>query len=748
MTTKSNNPSPHRNLLSKFNVSIPKVTPVSHDDIPEVTLREIESFKPSGETITISSDAEGAIASAVERAPEGATILVPAGNYEECLNINKSIKFIAQGKAVINALGGSSTLQVTGGNVIFDGFSIKQKTSKARGAILLTGGSLTLDKCKVKSFAIATITCKEESSLELLDCTIQARSGIGISLNNSSQLKCTSTSFTSCKVSCSIFKGDTVGVYKNCVFIQRKQSATIATDQSSVSLDGCLFNECSVEMSSTSDRLVLQNSTFKMTQNGTCLTTVQNPTLYVFNNTFNNGNIDFRGNADIKSTSNRYFCCSMAVFDNCNLVSTNEKFENSAPGQEKGSAIGTQGTSQVNISNASFASLGGSALVCYQDSQVTIKDTNITSTGTQGLVCHSGGQLTIENITFNKTREDSILVQNGRLIARNVTVKYSSGNGISINDSSSTCELTDIKVINNSKCGIFASNADVAIESCEINQNSYAGLHSINSSVSLTKCSITKNSKGGITSSKGSRVKLQEGCTVTANSWAGLLCEEDSYLNATGCPISENQIGVNCIGQMSLNDCQITNHKEHAVQCLGSLSLDDSTISRNGIGLIAGKTGNVNGSDCKFETNGLHAEVTNNATISFTQTKFIDSTGKSAISITESGTGVFSQCEIVNSKDIAIYLNGKIDMNETKVLESGEIALLCDTNSSGRVNECIFSGKGSCGIQLAGGNCLISNNTIEKFQQFGIYIKPQSKAAVENNDFKMTKNQLANLWKE
>lgn len=151
-------------------------------------------------------------------------------------------------------------------------------------------------------------------------------------------------------------------------------------------------------------------------------------------------------------------------------------------------------------------------------------------------------------------------------------------------------------------------------------------------------------------------------------------------------------------------------------------------------------------SNSTFTGNALNIEVTNGASLEMTESKLNQTSGSSALNITGQATASIKNSNITDSKNVGLFVDGRIDLEDSTIANSGKIALLCAEKSTGSIKNNTFSGNGQCGIQLGGGSCNIQSNSIQNFTQFGIYIKPESKASVENNT--ISNNRLANIWKE
>ena len=728
-------------FLQSSQLNLPQSVSGTCPEIPKLELKQVQSENQIGtQSYTVNPNQENPITAAIEKAQEGSTIFVRTGRYEDPITINKSVKLVAQGKVVICVAGGECAVTITKGNVSFTGFSIKQKKSRARGAFLMNGGSLTLTNCKVSSVANSTIAVKNDSIVEIKDSVIKARGGTAITVTQQGQVKCETTALCKCKLSALALRSLAIGSLKQCALFENSQTGISATDQAQISIDSSLFINCSIEVASTGKLSIVKGTTIDKTFGSVGISLNQSTNGYLYQNNLKGCSIDLRGTTKTKLHSNQYYAGSLIASNETTVESENDTFEGETP-----AAIGVHDSAQMTLKNTKMTNISGIGIVTYDSCKLTSNSLNINGTGQQGIICHSGGELDLQNATIQQTTEDSILIQDGNINAKNLSVQRSKSNGISISESSN-CALTNCIISDNAHCGLIANHTTLTIESINFTDNGYSAIHSVGSKFKVSNCTISRNKKGGIISADNSKL-IVEKCQLDHNGWAALLTENGSKIKATNITLSNNNVAVVNMGKATLQNCKINGQSGIGLQTLGKLKVKESNLNDNGTAIIASsQTGRAIVSNSTFVSNVLNIEVTNGALLEMTDTQISQSKGESAINITEQASATIRNSTVSDSRTVGLFVNGRIDMEGTKVTNPGKIALLCSENSTGSVKNNVFTGVGQCGIQIVGGNCSILSNSIQNFNQFGIYIKPTSRASVEENT--ISNNKLANIWKE
>ncbi|OHT05885.1 hypothetical protein TRFO_26244 [Tritrichomonas foetus] len=732
---------PNISANQKLNLTYPQYVNTISDGLPTLSLKPFPDA-PTGEQgapITVTPTLENAITSAIEQAKENQTIIVQSGIYEEALNISKSINLVANGKVIICSAGGETTVSITGGNVTFDGFSIKQKKSRARGALLLNGGTLKLVNCKLSALSNATIMAKNDTLLSIKQCVIKGRNGSALSASHSCQIESEFTTYSYCRIATVSLRSTSCAKFKQCIFLNNPQSGISAIDESQLYVDSCNFVECTAEIRSNGACNVIKGTLFSKTGGSSGIVISQNATAYLYGNIIRGCCVDLRGSCNVTLRQNNYEGGSFLASNSTTANSLEETFTGDTP-----AAIGVHDTSHLTIEGAKITNLTGIGLVCYEMSKVNAKRLTFDNIALQGIICHSGGDLELLNANIQNVKEDAIMIQDCTLSLQDSFVRNCKKNGISANDVNN-CHVSGCKFENNNQCAIIASRSTLDIENVNISNSGYSAIHSIGSTIKLNKVIVGQNKKGGVVSTQNSKV-VAENCTFTANNWAALLCEENSKIKAIKSTLSNNQLASNCAGKVTLVNCEVSSHRDTAVQASGKLKVKETTFSNNGSGLIAGASATVKITGSTFQSNRLCIEVTNNANLECSNSKFVGSTGESAVNVTGGGFASYKECQFSQSRNVAVYVDGQIELENSTIEKTGKIALLCTENSKGSVRNNKLIGDGQCGVQIGGGTAVIQSNEIQNFSQFGVYIKPNSRASVENNDY--SNNKLANIWKE
>ena len=725
-------------FMQKNNLQLPDVVLTPTTGLPSLQLNAFPTVTESA-NIAVNPNDDFPLSDALEKAADGATITVPEGEYEETLNISKSVRFVARGKVVLFSESGDAPVVLSGGNVTFEGFIITQRRARARGLVTVNGGNLRLINCRLSSLANATIAARGNSVLDVNQCVIKGKNGAAIILSGDSHLNAERTIFSYARVSTVQVKAHSAAKFKQCIFLNNPQSGLSVSDDAQVFVDSCNFTECLVEIKSNGACNVIKGTTFSKTGGSSGVIVSQDSNVYLYSCKVLGCCIDLRGNSTSKLQGNSYQGGSFLASNNATAELENESFVGDTP-----AAIGVHESAQATLSNVKLSDLTGIGFVIYESGKCYVNKGSISNVKLQGVVCHSGGEFEFTDVEIRNVDEDVILVQDGVLSLTNTSIRDAKKNALSIVDATS-CKIKNSNITNNKLCGILALRSTIDIENSTFANNGFSAIHSVESTIQIDKSTINQNQKGGITAIQNSKVKLDE-CKITNNQWAGFMSQDTSKIKATKSTLTGNQLGATCHGKITLDKCEITQHRENALQSFGKLKLKECVVDGNGLAVATAGSGKAVIKSSTFNNNNICVEITQDSTVDCEDSTFKGTTGNYALGVTGHGFVSCKKCTVSSSRRDAFYVDGKIELENSTIERTSRIGLLASENSSGNVKNNKFDGIGECGVHIGGGKTVVQSNTISNFAQFGVYIKPNSQAYVEENQY--SSNRLANIWKE
>jgi parallel beta-helix repeat protein len=206
-----------------------------------------------------------------------------------------------------------------------------------------------------------------------------------------------------------------------------------------------------------------------------------------------------------------------------------------------------------------------------------------------------------------------------------------------------------------------------------------------------------------------------------------------------------NEIGLSVEGKAVITKSSVETNRIFGAQVLGNVTFSDLTFERNPVGLtvVAPGVAEVN-TQTKFVANVTHLEVSNGGKVIGTNAIFTESTGTCGVHVL-GATATFTTCEFLQDSKVAIFSEGDLSIDDSRVEGAGEAGFVFGGGSTGTVSNSTIKKNGKVAAQVQGGAPTIKENTVSEHAEFGIYVIRGAQPIVEHNNFKS--NGLANVWR-
>jgi nitrous oxidase accessory protein NosD len=706
-------------------------------NLPSCGIRPVSNLPKSTSFVQVQAGAE-CISRAIESAPEGATIRIPAGKYTECLSIKKSISLVAEGKVSIISDGTGEALLINAHGVCFEGLSIKQTSSHNRAAVCLMSGSASFVNCKIRSAAIASCLVKGEAHLTLSQCLLYGATSPALSLVAASQALIDRCIFSDCKIAAVTLKSTAVASISQCVFRNNAKGGISASDRSAAFIDSSRFSDCGVDFASEGTTNVIVGCVIERSTNPSVIIG-GSATAYIWENTISGGCVDSRDRSVLQMGNNKLMSAGVVAWGSAKVVSQRDQFLGKID-----CAIAVSQSAALTLNGSVIKDISGTGIIGYGESTVFAESVKIVNPGHYGIMGHSGVTIACKATEIISAADYGILINAATKVTLESTlIRDSKKSGIEIYQTKEYL-FSDSQFDGNRKCGIVIIGSNGELKSCESRGNSFSGMHLHQSVCEMIGCVFEKNAKGGLVLSQGSRVNGQTS-TFKGNMWAGLSVDRTSGAEFWQSGFADNQTGLNCCGDVSLKSCRFTGNRVFGAQVTGKAILEAVGWEREVLGLSVSNEGSATIKKCFFLGNSVHVEVGGGCSLTANECEFNSSSGDCGVHVVE-GKASFEKCAFGGNRNVAIIVEGEVTINESKVVASGTLGVVFDGKASGSIRKCVLEDNGECGCQCIRGNPLIVENEIRGHSKFGLFLCSESAPIVEENKFEG--NGLANVWRE
>ncbi len=501
--------------------------PVAVPVVPVPPKLELPPARPTG--LTVSSSGDGThrtIADAIRAASHGMEIRVRPGVYRECVVLDKNVRLIADGRAVIEC-DSTNALRMATDEATVRGLTIRCTAGKNGHKVYgidIPRGRLTLDGCDITSDSLACVAVHgKDADPVIRDCRVHDGQAGGIYIyDNARGLVEGCEIYASRLAGVSIAKGADPSVRRCKIHGSQEGGGVYAYEGGRGSVEGCdIYANKMAGIEIKDSDLAVRNCTIRDSKDGGG----------VFANVQARGTVedcDISGNklAGVEVRN------SDPVFRRCKVRN----------GQAGGIYVHDQGKGTFEGCEVSGNKLvgveikGGSAPV--------LRDCEIHGGEGSGVYVHDKGRGTIEGCD----------IHDNRLAGVSIT----KGGDPSIRD----CKLHGSR----EGGGVYSYDGGRgSVEDCDIYANKLSGVEIKDADLSMRKCTIRESKDGGgIFANKCGRGLIEE-CDISANKLAGVEIKDGADPVFRRCKIRDSREGsavyVHDGGKGTFEDCELRGNK-------------------------------------------------------------------------------------------------------------------------------------------------------------------------------------------
>jgi hypothetical protein len=689
----------------------------------------------------------------IEGAREGSTITLPAGIYTESLKITKALNFVGNGRASLRGDGSAETLVIDvleGKTVTFRGLSIKQKINKAKAAATVVSGAVSFDNCVVRSIGVASVTVKGNAKLQLVRCAVKAASSPGLNMMEASQVNAVGCVFSDSKTIAVTLKKTSVGVFTQCVFKDLAKGGISASDKTQVYVDSSKFLNCNIDIGNDTQNVVtgcyikkekvINSETGQVTISPGIICAVSSRA-HVYSTTMASAGIDAREDSVVELQANKFVDGELIVWNKSQVSSRGDSFKGQTP-----TAISVLGDAKLHLTGARIEDVSDYGIVAQNQCEVSIADVHISGSGKTGVMAFDGPSLSIASGDIIGAKDYGILARDATTVSlTDITIADCGGSGVEISGGSSTVQHVVFR--SNKRCGLVVIESKATVVAPTFEANAYSGLHLEKADVKVKGGSFVKNAKGAIYLSNASTLELLGGATFTGNRWAAVYVEPGCAFTGADAKFLKNQVGVAISGKGTLTNATFEENEATALQAAGpgaTVEITDSKFSKEKQAVVAADGADLSLAGCLFSLNTLHLLSANGATVIDDAGEYTGAEGDYGVHVVE-GTATFGRSKFANSKAVAVFTQGRLNMDRAVVEHSGRFGVVCSGRASGLIQGSTFTKNGIAGFQIVGGAPEIKDCTISGNSKYAIFIADVARPLIRANTF--ADNGFQNVWR-
>lgn len=690
------------------------------------TFPSLPDFPQGSAAIKVNPGQSNAIGSCIETAPENATIYVPAGEYKECLTINKNIQLIGEGEVILTASQPTDAFTVNA-NVFVKNIKIQPGSSQCSSAVNLIGGSALFEDCELTSPYMPPIVTHDEGLLYFNKCSISSKEAAVLFAFNNIKVE-----FRGCTIS----SPQTVGIiasHKSQIRMIRStlsncgDSGIVILDHAIITMDGCTLSSNkgdAIEIKTESQTNSIVGTTIKDHEKGLAI------------NCYGPGKLTVKGCTITNCTAG--IVASMGF--------TIDAGENNISNVSKSALVCATNKSQVTLEKDTLTgkcllaiiSDSGSTVKCSGVEIVDIKTTgsSVTGNGTLSFTdcnferiqqcaieAHDNATLEVTNCKFSEIESIGILVQtNVRGFVKDTTIESCDIVGCHFVENTAPFRFEHVTFAGNRGNGLNIKNTTCTFSDCQFNKNASAGIEARGSETKpiFTRCQFNENEEAGVSVTDFALPKFID-CTFSENGIHGCFADQASPA-LEKCKLLNNlENGLFAVNQSSVNltDCVLSGN-----QILGAQVENEGTITKFIKCNISG------------QPKGGGVIVNDKAKSVFDSCTFTDNNG-AHVECRMEGRSTIKRCDLSQSrKGVGLMLqgNGFAEVENTKFHDEQQAGIVVGNEGDCNVQNCDLYECNICAIYLLGGSKgTFKKNHIHDNKSIGIQVQEGAHPSILEN---------------
>ena len=728
----------------------------------------------------------------LEASPEGATLLIPEGIYEENLVLRKRCNLIAKGKVELRGISGKKepTITITGQGITLTGFKIKSPNDAL--ALSCIGYSCQLENCVIESTENPSIYINTDCFASLRSCDVLSVHNHAI-LSDSGMIEMQNSTIRDSLDEDSVFlKGSSIAKFVECKFTNCSKNAIKVNDTSVLILDTCNIETCgengvffannSMTTRTYINEKVLYDTNYQ--KNGRSRQRTRKPKPLVstiiqasivdcggsgiYCSLLSALNIigceitECRKNAIVLNDgcgcvmkNNVIYRCGgkidpmLLVLENASLYAQGDKYIESGL-----YTVFLTGNAKATMNRIKFNDIKGTALMSSGNSSLRIEDSSFQSIDGYGLYFESQGNALLKNCEFNGCQMGLVCdkCSNIEIYSCNFEECRNSGCQLLFVENFT---LHDSSFVNNQECGLLLQNStNCSLNNISCTGNSFSGIDCIKSQLAIDKCLINENLMGGVYLRSNTTLSPSKDMRIENNGVIGLALESKSIASLQNSEITNNSGRAFTVVRQSvltITSSRITNHNDVAIQVEGRASkliLDSSFVEHNKIALVSSDSAIVNVKSTSFNDNYLNTELREGASMKCQFSTFTTCNGPLSVHVLSNSSLSLITCTMKENSGICLACASNVAVSFCHFINNkGPIGIMLYTqNASLGISGGSVDSNGEAGIYVKEGSLRGSDTKIANHSCVGILISSKGKADI--SDFLFSNNGLMNINRE
>ena len=724
-------PTGPQSYVRNQNRQSPPPLPAPSLDIPAAP--QIPANAPK---VTVNPNLPEAIKAVIQSAPDGAEVIVPAGDYKESFKVNKSLHFLAQGNVRILSDSYIDDVKSSAPFVSFRGFTFIQPVSQSAGAAMVSKGTCLFENCSFKSEHMQTITVKNEARAFFRRCTIEGVDSAGLVCNGNSVTVCEETVFKAPKANGCLVRNNAIARFSKCVCEECARNSFLFMDNTQFVFENATITK-NFEVQTQTKCGIIRNCNIQ----GPYLKISGSATPYILNCNFNNSGIECLGVSGVRLQGNTFIGNTekppLLIYGD----STVETHEDTVKQCRAGAAVAVYLNGEFKSNDGKYFDLAGVGFFTYGNSQIELNHSAIVNASNGGIVAHSDASVILNESLIDRVGSVGILLKKAKKAElRRSKVSHCALSGVEANN------VFDVAVDHcifdeNTQCGFVGIQSTVNINESDFTSNKFAGIDVRDCKVTITKSISCYNQNGGIAFRNNSSGQV-EGGGLGENGQFGVCVESSSFITINDAKFIGN---ANCAayatigGRLTLTGCNVTHHNGIAIESDGvesRVDIQKCELVNNGTAVQVNDGSTCDVSESKLFDNGTHIEVAENSHANVRDSSFQQSRNGIGIVVAENGNATIDKCEFSEEDKAAISNAGNTNIAGCTITECGICGIFWNgSRANGEISNSQILRNGSCGVQVMKGSASVVGNTIEGHTAFGIHIDKEANVTNSGNNF-------------
>lgn len=611
----------------------------------------------------------GAIWQCIAGASAGSTIVVPAGEYQESILIDKEIALVAEDGVCLTSVSGKAAITLQANNCVVRGFRISSDSS----AVVFAGGNALVENCSISALGGSpALVVAGQGSVYLLQSSVSSQAGAGIYTRDSANVELNASQVVSQQSAGIAATGSgRVRLVAGASVSKCGDAGIVIMEQASLYLNQVTINENAgdgVELNTSSQNNEITASAITGSANGIAVKCNGSGALRLGQSSAAQckQGVLAAGGFSVTLTG-----CDIADMNASALVAATAGgkvtvVEGSLHGRCK-VAIAASGNGTVRCEGVKVTDLPGTGATVFDGGILQLEKCEFNAMGEMGIEAHGSGVVEINETTVTENQVGIMMQGNIKGFLKASQVTGSAVACLHAVDGLAEFTVETTAFLKSKKNGVNIKNATISFQQCAMNEHAGSSIEVRGSETKarLTACSLGQSDKGA-TLRAGCNVVL-DGCHLITNQ-TGLLVSEACKIEMSNCVIGQNALaGAQLVGEgtdVSLQGCAIHSTAQGPgllVAQGANARLTACQVQQNATMNICfqGGKGVLSGCTCCSSGQGIGTYITQNSVVAISQSVLYGD-AQAAIHVSEGADCTCEQCDITGcAVGVMFAQNGK-----------------------------------------------------------------------------------------